>query len=235
MRFSAESFDGKASASALCGRRVRAFTFIELMIGLVITAMVMAAMAAVMTSVAEGWQAGSVSQSTQMQANQIYTRVQKILSSAKYVILPANGSSGNSIIFWANDNLIADSTVEAGEIGLITWDTTTQSLYLYEAPSTIPNGDLAAAETQLDWSALQTLTPSTIESWPYMNPTPLGGPGTSGNANALQVTSANFYVAGLTSTYQLPIVEFSLGFTKNGQKVTLYNSTTLRGPTTQPN
>jgi prepilin-type N-terminal cleavage/methylation domain-containing protein len=216
-------------------RKYRAFTLIELMIGLVITAMVMAAMAAVMTSVAEGWQAGSVSQSTQMQANQIYTRVQKILSGAKYVILPTNGSSGSSIIFWANDNLIADSTVEAGEIGLITWDSTTQSLYLYEAPSNLTGGQLAAAETQLDWSSLQTLTPATVESWTYMQQTPLGGPGTTGNANALQVTSANFYVTGLTSANQLPIVEFSLGFSKNGQAVTLYSSTTLRGPSTQPN
>ena len=73
----------------------RGFTFIELMIGLIITAMIMAAMAAVLTGVAEGWQAGNVSRSTQMQANQIYTRVQKILSGAKYVILPTNGGTGS--------------------------------------------------------------------------------------------------------------------------------------------
>jgi prepilin-type N-terminal cleavage/methylation domain-containing protein len=211
------------------------FTFIELMIGLVITAMIMAAMAAVMTSVAEGWQAGNVSQSTQMQANQIYNRVQKILSGAKYVILPTDGGSGNEILFWANDNLIADSTVEAGELGLIEWDSTTSSLYLYEAPSNLSGSQLTAAETQLDWTALQTLTPAQFEGWSYIQPTTLGGPGASGNADALQITGANFYVTGLGSTTQLPIVEFSLTFTKNGQNVTLYNSTTMRGPSTQPN
>ena len=213
----------------------RGFTFIELMIGLIITAMIMAAMAAVLTGVAEGWQAGNVSQSTQMQANQIYTRVQKLLSGAKYVILPANGGTGSSILFWANDDLIADSTVEAGELGLIEWDSTTSSLYLYEAAPNLTGSELTAAETKLNWNTLESLTPSQFESWSYIQPTTLGGPGSSGNANALQITGANFYVTGLTSTTQLPIVEFSLTFTKNGQSVTLYNSTTLRGPSTQPN
>ncbi|MGA3065312.1 MAG: prepilin-type N-terminal cleavage/methylation domain-containing protein [Tepidisphaeraceae bacterium] len=220
-----------------CQRRIHrgGFTFIELMIGLVITAMVLAAMAAVMTSVAEGWQAGSISQSTQMQANQIYARVQKILSGAKYVILPTDGGSGSSILFWANDDLIADSTVEAGELGLIQLDSATNTLYLYEAAPNLTGSQLAAAQTPLNWSTLQTLTPSQFISWSYIQPTPLGGPGTSGNPNALQVTGANFFVTGLGSTTQLPIIEFSLSFDKNGQSATLYNSTTMRGPTTQPN
>ena len=154
----------------------------------------------------------------------------------KFIVLPSDGSSGSSIIFWANDNLIADSTVEAGELGLITWDSPTQSLYLYEAEPNLTGSQLAAAETQLNWSTLQTLTPATIESWTtYMQKTTLGGPGTTGSASALQITGANFYVTGLNSTTQLPIVEFSLTFTKNGQSVTLYNSTTMRGPSTQPN
>jgi prepilin-type N-terminal cleavage/methylation domain-containing protein len=215
--------------------RARGFTFIELMIGMVITAMVLAAMAAVMDSVAQGWQAGSVSQSTQMPANQIYNRVQKILSGAKFVILPSEGSSGSSIIFWANDNLIPDSTVEAGELGMIEYDSSTSSLYLYEAQPNLSGAQLTAAQTILDWSSLQELTPAMIQSWTYMQPTPLGGPGTTGNASALQVTGASFYVAGLSDTNQLPIVEFALNFSKNGQNITLYNSTTLRGPSTQPN
>lgn len=216
-------------------RRAIGFTLIELSIGLVIMAMIMLAIAAIMTSVTQGWEEGKITQSTQMQANQVYARVQKILSSAKYVISPADNSSGTSIFFWANDNLIADNTVEAGELGLIQFDPTTNSLYFYQAEPNLSGSNLTAAQTQLDWSALQALTASQFESWSYIQQTALGGPGSSGNANALQVTSAQFYVTGLGSTSTLPIVEFSLGFSKAGQTVTLYNSSTLRSPTTQPN
>lgn len=212
----------------------RGFTFVELMMGLVITTLIMAGIAAIMSSVADAWEEGRITQSTQLQANLIQQRVQRILSSAKYVVVPSDGTSSTNIIFWANDNLIADSTAEAGEMGLIELDSTTHSLNLWEAMPSIPGADLAAAQAQFNWTALQTITASALKTWPYMQCTTLGGPGGSGNANALQVNSASFYAMNLGSTTQLPVVEFSLGFAKNGQNVTLYGTTTLRAPTTQP-
>jgi len=208
----------------------RGFTFVELMMGLVITSMIMVAVTAIMTSVARGWNDQRVTQSTQLQANQVYARVQRILSAAKYVVSPANNhSSSSDILFWAND-YNADGAVEAGELGLIELDTTTNTLYYYSSSS-----QTGAASTQMSWSTLQSLTAAQLKGWSYMQKTALGGPGNSGNANALQVTGAQFYVTGLSSTTQLPIVEFTLGFKKNGQYVTLYNCTTMRSPTTQPN
>jgi prepilin-type N-terminal cleavage/methylation domain-containing protein len=212
----------------------RGFTFVELMMGLVITTLIMAGIAAIMSSVSDAWELGQITQSTQLQTNLVQQRVQRILSGAKYVVVPSDGTNSANIIFWANDNLIADSTVEAGELGLIEWDTSTNSLNLWEAMPSIPAPDLSAAQTQLNWTALQTVTASSLKTWPYMQCTTLGGPGSSGNANALQVTSASFYAMNLGSATQLPVIEFSLGFTKNGQTVNLYGTTTLRAPTTQP-
>jgi prepilin-type N-terminal cleavage/methylation domain-containing protein len=213
----------------------RGFTFVELLMGLVITAFIMAGLAAIMSSVADAWEEGRITQSTQLQANLIDQRLQRILSSAKYVVLPASGTSG-SVIFWANDDLIADSTVEAGELGLIEVDSSTNSLNLWEAipSSSMTPAQLSAAETELNWASLQTVTAAELKSWSYMQCTTLGGPGSSGNVNALQVTGSSFYAANLTSTSQLPLVEYSLTFQKNGQDVTLYGTTTLRAPTTQP-
>jgi hypothetical protein len=65
----------------------------------------------------------------------------------------------------------------------------------------------------------------------------LGGPGSLTNdGTRLEVSSFQVYVSSLSSTSQLPLIEYSIGFTRpsDGTNLTLYNSTTLRGPTTQP-
>jgi hypothetical protein len=51
----------------------------------------------------------------------------------------------------------------------------------------------------------------------------------------LEVSSFQVYVSSLVSGTQLPLIEYSIGFTRSdGTTLTLYNSTTIRGPATQP-
>jgi prepilin-type N-terminal cleavage/methylation domain-containing protein len=219
----------------------RAFTFVELLIGLAITAIVMGAMAAMMTAVGTGWTDQEVGQSTQLSANQVYARVQKVLAAAKYVIIPNTSATSNYIIFWRidgyPDGATADTVVQAGEIAMIIRDSTTNSLMLYQTP--LPCSQ-SYAGTSFTWTQLQTLTPATIEGWPFVQHQVLGGPGTSTSNSGFQVTGSTFYVnpawmSNSGSVSQLPVVEFSLTFTKGGENLTLYNSSTLRSPTTQPN
>jgi Tfp pilus assembly protein PilV len=222
----------------------RGFTVVELAMGLVIVAMIMLAIAGIMTGVAQAWTDQEMNQSTQVQANQIYARVQHILSAAKYVAQYSgslSGSSAGSILFWRADDYPAspnDETVQAGEMALIWQDPTTSTLWLYEA---LPYAQMSAAQyasagqvyTWTYWT-----TPSTVAAFKtsnFLQYIPLGGPGSLSNPSTyLQVTGAQFYAYSLAGTSQLPVVEFALAFSRNNQSLNLYSSTTLRGPSTQP-
>jgi type II secretory pathway pseudopilin PulG len=225
----------------------RGFTVVEMTMGLVVLAMIMLAIAGIMTAVAQAWTDQEMNQSTQIQANQIYARVQHILSAAKYVAQYNPGSlTGNpagSIFFWRADDYPAspnDETVQAGEMALIVQDPTTSTLWLYEAmPYTqMTPAQYAAAGQVYPWS--YWTTPSTVAAFKTSNfltaqPVPLGGPGNLSNpGNYLQITGAQFYVYSLAGASQLPVIEFALAFSRNNQSLNLYSSTTLRGPSTQP-
>jgi len=184
----------------------------------------MLALASVLFSVAQGWEDQGVSQSTQIQANQIYARVQHYLSAAKCVALSNSGPTGGSIIFWrADDN--QDGLIQESEVALIIQDPTTHSLYLYDSPPY--SGPTTCTLSQL--------TPAEIEAWPFVQKQTLGGPGNQpDDGTRLDVDGFQLYVQPApTDGSQLPIVEFTLTLSKNGQSLTVYNSSTLR-PATQP-
>jgi len=208
-------------------RDPRGFLLVELLVGLVIVAMVMLALASVLFTVGQGWEDQDVSQSTQLQANQVYARVQSYLSAAKCVALSSSGPTGGGIIFWRADD-DQDGQIEEGELAVIAQDPTTHSLYLYH--STPPySGQAATTCTLSQYTAAQ------IEAWPFIQQETLGGPGNQpDDGTRLDVNGFQLYVqAAPTDGSQLPIVEFTLTLSKNGQSLTVYNSSTLR-PSTQP-
>ena len=227
------------------GFRPRGFLLVELVIGLVIVALVMLGAAAIMGAVAQGWNDQDVTRSTQVQANQTYVRVQNALQGAKYACYYAAGDvNGNSaqpgcIFFWQNYNLQSGTILDPylGEMALIEYDPTTQSLWLYQNPS----------PSQADPNQMQQLTSQSnfaaiVSQFPqqsFVQKQALGGPGSlSNDGTRLQVRGFQVYVnpywpSGAST--QLPVVEFAIGFKQNdGTSLILYNSTTLRGPATQP-
>jgi type II secretory pathway pseudopilin PulG len=213
--------------------RTRGFILAELLVGLVIVAMVMLALSSVLFAVADGWDDQDISQSTQLQANQIYARVQNYLSSAKCVASYSAGPTSGDIIFLsANDD--SAGQIECGEIGLIIQDPATHSLYLYH--STAPYSGLAT--NTISTGQLASITPAQVEAW-SMQQELLGGPGTQPDTGTrLDVDGFQIFATQTVSTAspvttQLPIVEFTLTLSKNGQNTTVYNSSTLR-PSTQP-
>ena len=225
--------------------QIRAFTVVEMTMGLVILSIVLLAIAGIIAAVGLAWNDTEMNQSMQVQANQVYARVQHILASAKYVAQYSsgslNGSSIGSIVFWRADDYAAspnDETVQTGEMAVIAQDPTTNTLWLYEAIpySQMTQSEYTAAGVVQPWSYwTNSSNISTFEGLNFIQKTPLGGPGTLSNpTNYLQVVGAQFYVYGLTGTSQLPIIEFALAFSRNGLTLNLYGSSTLRGPSTQP-
>jgi hypothetical protein len=228
-----------------CRRQSHGFTVVELSMGLVIVSMIMLAIAGIMTAVAQAWTDQEMNQSIQVQANQVYVRVQHILSAAKYVAQynagSLNGSSIGYIIFWRADDYPAspnDETVQSGEMAAIAQDPTTSTLWLYEAIpySQMSSTQYTAAGVVQPWS--YWTNPSNIAAFQtsnFLQKIPLGGPGNLSNPSYyLQVNGATFYVYSLAGTSQLPVIEFALAFSRNNQSLNLYSSTTFRGPSTQP-
>jgi type II secretory pathway pseudopilin PulG len=215
-------------ARPMSAQRVgRGFLLVELLVGLVIVAIVMLALASVLFAVAQGWEDQDVSQSTQLQANQIYARVQSYLSAAKCVTLSNAGPTSGGIVFWRADD-DQDGQIEEGELAVIVQDPTTHSLYLFH--STSPYSGQA-----LTTCTLSQFTAAQIEGWPFMQKETLGGPGNQpDDGTRLDVNGFQLYVqTAPTNGSQLPIVEFTLTLSKNGQGLTVYNSSTLR-PSTLP-
>lgn len=215
--------------------RRRGFIVVELIVGLVVVALVMLALASVLFAVARGWDDQDIAQSTEVQANQIYARVQSYLSAAKCVAWYSTGPTSGAIIFWRADD-DSDGQIEYGEVALIVQDPTTHSLYLYS--SSLPYTGQAAAE--LSASDFAALTPAEIEGQSFMQQQLLGGPGAQpDNGTRIDVDGFQVYATQTVTaptpfvTSQLPIVEFTLTLSKNGQSLTLYNSSTLR-PSDQP-
>ncbi len=230
-------------------RTVRtAFTIVELSMGLVIMALVMGSIAAVMGAVGQSWSVQETTQSTQLQANQVYTRVQRILAAAKYVgqyqagAADGTSSTPGSIFFWRADDYPgspSDLTAETGEMGLIAQDPATHSLWYYRAiPYAQMNASqLARAGVVMHWVDLTNpASPGLFKGLDFVQAQALGGPGNQvDNGTRLHVIGAQFNCLSFSnSATQLPVIEFALGFTMNGQNLTIYNSATLRGPTTQP-
>jgi type II secretory pathway pseudopilin PulG len=219
----------------------RGFLLVELLIGMVIVALVMFGAAAIMEAAAQGWNDQDVTRSTQLQANQTYIRVQNALQGAKFIgyVTPSSSQTG-SIFFWQNDNLggVEAGDPYAGEMALIQYDPTTTTLWLYQVPASQLANALAQQPLPLTLTDVgQSAEATWFTQQSFVEKQALGGPGSLTNdGTRLEVSSFQVYVSSLSSTSQLPLIEYSIGFTRpsDGTNLTLYNSTTLRGPTTQP-
>jgi len=229
---------------------------VELIIGLVIVALVMLGAAAIMGAVAQGWNDQDVTRSTQVQANQTYVRVQNALQGAKYACYYAAGDvNGNSaqpgcIFFWQNYKLQSGAILDPylGEMALIQYDPSTNSLWLYQNPSA-SSSDPNQMQVLTSQSNFATIV-SQFPQQSFLQKQALGGPGIQPNdGTRLQVKGFQVFVNPYwpsAAGAQLPVVEFAIGFKQNdglirgikgmelATSLVLYNSTTLRGPATQP-
>jgi hypothetical protein len=210
-----------------------------MMIAMAISATVMSALAAVMLSVSQGWQAGDGTQSLEVQSAQVNARVRHYLSSAKYIGAVSAGSLNGSattpgyVFFWAYDGWLGqqDGGPEIGEMELIVHDPTSQTLWLYQTIpyATMTTSQQTAAGQGLNWSNIDSASwVATFEGLlnNYVMRTPIGH----------NVTGATFAVDWPTSTTQRPVVEYTLVFNRSPQgTATQYDTAMLRAPTTQPN
>ena len=209
------------------------FTLAELMIGMLVTALVLSALAAFVNAVAVGWEESDGTQDAALEAHQAYQRIDHYLSSALYIAQPLVGTNSTSVFYWANDDWdsggvsAGDESPELGEMNLIQYDSTTDTIWLYQpiAASAMSADQFSTAcvpQTYADISGASE--PALFLSTLFYTRIPL----------AHDVTSATFDAIGSDSASQRPLVEMNLTFAKDGQTITQYGTVTLRAPSTRP-
>ncbi len=222
------------------------FTLAELILGMMITSMVMSAVAAVMVSVTEGWDQGKYVQAVPVSLLQLQVRLGRIFQGSAYVAQWQGGSlSGTGtaaqIFFWMNDTWggSPDGVPEWGEMGLIVFDAPTQSLYLYSAMPTaqMSAAQLTAAGQPVSWSQATAATAiAGFEANSWVKKTTLAGPGSNATTgDTTVVTGAHIAVDWLGSASQKPTVEFQVAESRGGESATMYGSFVLRLADQPPN
>jgi hypothetical protein len=212
------------------------FTFVELCLGLVITSLVLGAVAAFSLATAKTWQQGSWQQdsgdihsaqsvaSVQLIGTIASARLENELRSADatggYYAGNLTSSSGSQagLLLWKNvsDSIVTKPTIEGSELEILLFDAANHRLMVY-TPKSAGQGPAAPASYS-DFSNA---------SWIDNNLSCFDGKPLAQNIDGMQI-----YVHTPTDVNQHPLVEYRLYFSRQGQNQTRYGAVNLRAPTT---
>jgi Tfp pilus assembly protein PilW len=129
--------------------RAKAFTFVELMLGIVVTSIVLAALGGFTTSVGQYWRTSDSAQSAFLAADMGVDRLNMLVRSAQMIgSAVANGSLDNSApaascMLWTDDNV--DGKIQYSEITLLQFDPVNQRLVEYTIAPTATNATTQVA------------------------------------------------------------------------------------------
>jgi hypothetical protein len=209
----------------------RAFTFIELCLGLIVTSLVMGAMAAFALAMSTAWKSAETSQSMSLLANQTIVRVQNEIRQCKLIGALRSGTSGGSgdivaVLLWKADTS-GDGLIQGNEVSLLEYHSNSHTLRLYYAGQPDASGTWSYDDTFTDEDTLESF--KTNRSYVIL---------------ARNVYGAEFSSSGTSGTSRSPSLHFGLKLmvddTRSGsasgmQKLTvLYGTATLRAPLSEP-
>jgi prepilin-type N-terminal cleavage/methylation domain-containing protein len=199
-------------------RRRRGFTFVELMVGIVVTSMVLCALSVFVFGVGENWQNSDTAQSAFLAGSMGVDRLTRLVRSAQMLDpSPTQGSLDNSTapatcMLWT-DNYEADGSIEYCEMTCLQYDQANQRVVAYSIPQTASN---AATQTASLMSA------ASFRALPNVVETPL----------IHDVSACQFFSIAPTSTTLRPSLEIVLQMTTGdgSSKTLIYETATLRAP-----
>lgn len=218
------------------GLAASGFTFVELVLGMAVTTMALAAMAALMSAVSAGWKQQGAGQSTHLANRQAVARVDALLRPAKLTgfvregSLSSNTADAACVLFWRGDFAggTADRDIEFSEIALLEHDRPRKEIRYYQVvfPPNLSASQTAAADRK--YKHLDLLGATAASDFKALNYV-------VGRTVATGVTGATFYVNWPTgNAQQLPSVEYQLVFDRGGTPSQAYGATTLRSPDLRP-
>jgi hypothetical protein len=120
----------------------RGFTVVELCLGLLVTTLVMGALAAFSLAMATAWNHAENTQAVTALGNQAMLRLQSHVRNAKRIGIyragTSNGSgAGAAVMLWVQDTN-GDSKIQGSEVAMIEHDTAAHELVIY--PASQPDG-----------------------------------------------------------------------------------------------
>jgi type II secretory pathway pseudopilin PulG len=207
---------------AIRGRR--GFTFVELCFGLIITALVMAALASFSLAMSTAWQNAGSSQAILLAANQdvrlLEAKIRPCALTGGWQPGSLDGSASlpAAVLLWTADNN-GTGVVNFSEVMLIEHDPQAQQIKLYQAqiPLTVPDLIYSYANIFSQASCIDTFKSG-------LTPTVLFG----------NVIGAQFHVGAANSATSRPFVEFALTVKSGNQMQVVYGDATLRAPLPVP-
>jgi hypothetical protein len=218
-------------------RRRAAFTLMELIMGMIITGLVMAAIAALLSAVAMGWEQSGKSQTSSIHRVQTHARIQRILKGVKQLgAIRAGSINGNAtpaaVMIWKSDNN-GDGKVQFSELALLVHEGAvgTESGYLSFYDVQYPTSWSAAQRTAADNTppvvteadVYKDSSIDTFRSMAYVQKTLVA-------SNLLGVVFTRTDGADLTR----PWLDYVLKFDKENDVHVEYGTTSVRTPSTLP-
>jgi hypothetical protein len=216
-------------------RSNRAFTLVELSIGLLVTALVLGAVGAFTLSVSRAWENSDEMQSSSLTSSQVTMRLLNELRTVQGIGAVISGTTAPNVsratvppaavLLWKRDGnppnyTDADGRIQYSELEVIEYEpsadkNTGHSLYAYTATPLI---DLQMSRNVFN-------DPATIGEFKKV---------ATRRRLATNLDGAKFYVLNGASTVQRPVFEFALSFVRDKTVTTQYGAVSLRAPATQP-
>jgi hypothetical protein len=211
--------------------RARGFTVMELCFGLLITALVMAAVASFVMAVSQSWRHSDQVETSAMRAWQATVRLGRAVQDARLIGAYSAGSLTSTpavpaaVLLWVKDTN-GDGQIQGAECAMIEHDDVQQTLRLYSAGQ----GD---ATVVIPWS---TFTSAAILSNFKV--------GRSYTSIARGVERVRFAAFGTTGTAQCPSLEYTMKIVARGvnagqredqaTRLVEYGTCAVRAPARQP-
>lgn len=224
----------------ILARKPRGFTLVELTMGLVITTMVMGALAAFSYAMSTAWRASDSAQSLFVTGNQAVARIQSIVRSSKKIGLVRTGSLSDPnaraacAMLWRKDSN-ADNKIQFSEIALLSYENNNLYYYDVQFPATMTQAQRDAVDTAVGVVSADlndSTAPEDFKSLSYVVGNPVIGKKIIG-ADDLKVTGAQF--ATISNSTMRPCLEFALQLSKGSAKSTyLYGIAAVRSANGSP-
>jgi hypothetical protein len=200
----------------------RGFTFVELCIGLVVTALVLSALAAFSLATAEAWKQGSTMNAVgggenvaaiPLIANVVSARLDNEITTAIGVggyfagNLTDPTAQQSSLLLWKTND--SSNTIAPNEVELLEFDSTNHEIWKYTSTQTTPT---------INYSGFTSTWIATFKG--MASKVPLAK-----NVDGMQI-----YVDTPNSASQLPLVEYRLYFSRGGNAQTRYGAACVHSP-----
>jgi len=211
-------------------RRQAGFTLVELLMGLLVVAIIMGALAGLAVAMSNGWKATEAQDNLQVARRQTSTQMYHNIRSARFVGATSGDNSNSSggsqpgkgavIIFWKGDPNNTSKTMYAYQVAVIEHDISTATLKLYQLPQTANGAMTEFKDCDVDDS-------SDAEKFKQMF-------GVTSQVIGRNVSSVSFKLLPVSSTRQTQSLEFQIKYKSGEQEQLEYGTATVRGPQAPP-